>query len=262
MGYHRELEAAIETHEGDAQARHPHPARRRLRLRLDAARHQRQGPGVLRQVRRHEHDGGAALGHRLGRADDAHGQGARLHPRGLPRRHPAGRRRPAGRHHGAAGQGAHPRRDEGRRVPPRAAGARSAHARPAGPPEREPPGDEPHGQHPLHQRPHPRRQRARSPTPAACWCRATASSAVGRCDRGDLARRRDRDRRRRRDADARHVRGAHAFLVERRRHARRHPDACRSRSTCCGAPRWPSATSRPASPRASAPPAPSRGSTW
>ncbi len=42
-------------HEGDAQARHPHPARRRLRLRLDAARHQCQGPGVLRQVRRHEH---------------------------------------------------------------------------------------------------------------------------------------------------------------------------------------------------------------
>ena len=57
-------------HEGDAQARHPHPARRRLRLRVDAARHQREGPGVLRQARRHEHDGGAAVGHRVGRADD------------------------------------------------------------------------------------------------------------------------------------------------------------------------------------------------
>ena len=49
------------------QARHPHPARRRLRLRLDAARHQREGPRVLRQVPRHEHDGGAAVGHRVGR---------------------------------------------------------------------------------------------------------------------------------------------------------------------------------------------------
>ena len=37
----------------------------------------------------------------------------------------------------------------------------------------------------------------------------------------DRARRRDRDRRRRRHADARHVRGAHALLVERRGHARR-----------------------------------------
>ena len=60
--------------EGDAQARHPHPAGRRLRLRVDAARHQCEGPRVLRQVRRHEHDGGAAVGHRLGRADDAHGR--------------------------------------------------------------------------------------------------------------------------------------------------------------------------------------------
>ncbi len=61
--------------EGAAQARRPHPARRRLRLRLDAARHQREGPRVLRQGRRHEHDGSAALGHRLGRADDEDGQG-------------------------------------------------------------------------------------------------------------------------------------------------------------------------------------------
>ena len=44
-----------------------------------------------------------------------------------------------------------------------------------------------------------------------------------------------RDRRRRRDADARHVRGPHALLVERR--GRRSPASrrCRSRSTCCGA---------------------------
>ena len=37
-------------HEEDAPARHPRPARRRLRLCLDAARHQRQGPPVLRRV--------------------------------------------------------------------------------------------------------------------------------------------------------------------------------------------------------------------
>ena len=69
--------------EGAAQARRPHPARRRLRLRLDAARHQRQGPRVLRQGRRHEHDGSAALGHRLGRADDEDGQVDRLRARRL-----------------------------------------------------------------------------------------------------------------------------------------------------------------------------------
>jgi hypothetical protein len=68
-GRHRE-------HARDAQARHPHPARRRLRLRLDAARHQCQGPGVLRQARGHEHDGSPAVGHRLGRADDEDGQGS------------------------------------------------------------------------------------------------------------------------------------------------------------------------------------------
>ena len=62
--------------EGAAPARRAHPARRRLRLRVDAARHQREGPRVLRQVRRHEHDGGAAVGHRLGRPDDADGQGS------------------------------------------------------------------------------------------------------------------------------------------------------------------------------------------
>ncbi len=49
-----------------------------------------------------------------------------LHPRGLPRRPAARRRRSAGRHHRAAGQGAHPGGDEGRRVPPRAAGALGA----------------------------------------------------------------------------------------------------------------------------------------
>ena len=70
--------------EGAEEARRPHPARRRLRLRLDAARHQRQGPRVLRQGRRHEHDGSAALGHRLGRADDEDGQVDRLRARRLP----------------------------------------------------------------------------------------------------------------------------------------------------------------------------------
>ena len=122
MGYHRELEHAIEIDEGDAQAWHPHPARRRLRLRLDAARHQREGPRVLRQGRRHEHDGSAAVGHRLGRADDAHGRRS-AGARGLPRRPAARRWRSARRHHRAAGPVAHPRGDEGWRVPPRAAGA-------------------------------------------------------------------------------------------------------------------------------------------
>ena len=45
--------------------------------------------------------------------------------------------------------------------------------------------------------------------------------SVGRSTRRARADRRDRDRRRRRDADARHVRGAHALLVERRGDARR-----------------------------------------
>ena len=53
-------------------------------------------------------------------------QGDRLHPRRLPRRPAADRRRPARRHHHPAGQGADPVGDEGRRVPPRAAGARGA----------------------------------------------------------------------------------------------------------------------------------------
>ena len=33
---------------------------------------------------------------------------------------------------------------------------------------------------PLHQRPHPRRHAARARTPAACWCRATASARSAR----------------------------------------------------------------------------------
>jgi hypothetical protein len=49
---------------------------------VDAARHQREGPRVFRQVRRDEPDGSAALGDCLGRADDADGQDHRLHPRG------------------------------------------------------------------------------------------------------------------------------------------------------------------------------------
>ena len=57
MGYELELEAALQEHEGDAQARHPRAARRRLRLRLGAARRERQGPRVLRQVPRHDADG-------------------------------------------------------------------------------------------------------------------------------------------------------------------------------------------------------------
>ena len=100
------------------------------------------------------------------------------------------------------------------------------------------------------------------PYTGRCWSRATASAASAAARAALAAGRRHRDRRRRRDADARHVRGAHALLVEQRRDARRRSRRCRSRSTCCGAPRWPSATSRPASPPASAPPAPSRGSTW
>ena len=73
------------------------------------------------------------------------------------------------------------------------------------------------------------------PYAGRCWCRATASARSAAARARSRRSRRDRDRRRRRDADARHVRGAHAFLVERRRDAGRDPDACRSKSTCCGA---------------------------
>ena len=62
MGYHRELEIADRIAEEDAQARHPHSHRRRLRLRLDQARHQRQGPRVLREISGIHADGGAAGG--------------------------------------------------------------------------------------------------------------------------------------------------------------------------------------------------------
>ncbi len=79
----------------DAQARHPHPARRRLRLRVDAARPERARPGVLRQVPRHDADGGDPLGHALRRPDHDEAGRARHHQGRLPRRPAAGRRRPA-----------------------------------------------------------------------------------------------------------------------------------------------------------------------
>ena len=85
MGYELELEAAVQEHEGDAQARHPRAARRRLRLRLGAARRERQGPRVLRQVPQHDADGGPHLGDALGRADhDAARTSARSARAGSP----------------------------------------------------------------------------------------------------------------------------------------------------------------------------------
>ena len=62
-------------------------------------------------------------------------------------------------------------------------------------------------------------------------------------------RRRAGDRRRRRVPDAGHGRGAHALLVERPARASTRSSACRRRSTSCGAPRSPSATSTWAGPR-------------
>ena len=103
--------------------------------------------------------------------------------------------------------------------------------------------------------------RGSSPTPAACWCRATASARSAAAT-APIA-----------PGGATVIDGAGATLMPGMCEAHTHfswndaatlagdPDACRSRSTCCGAPRSPSATSRPASPPASAPPAPSRGST-
>ena len=79
-------------HEGDAEARHPRAAGRRLRLRVGAARRERQGPRVLREVPRHDADGDDRLRHQVGRADDDAGQGARRDQGGLPRR-PAARGR-------------------------------------------------------------------------------------------------------------------------------------------------------------------------
>ena len=78
----------------DAQARHPRAARRRLRLRVHAALPERAGPRVLRQVRRHDADGGAAVGHALRRRDHDDGRRARPAQGRLPRRPPARRRRP------------------------------------------------------------------------------------------------------------------------------------------------------------------------
>ena len=74
-----------EEHEGDAQAWHSRAARRRLRIRLGAARREREGPRVLRQVPGHDPDGDPHLGDALGRADHDV-QGSRRDPRGLARR--------------------------------------------------------------------------------------------------------------------------------------------------------------------------------
>jgi hypothetical protein len=62
--------------EGAAPARRAHPAGRRLRLRVDAARHQREGPRVLRQGRRHVDDGRRCCRRPRGAADDADGRRA------------------------------------------------------------------------------------------------------------------------------------------------------------------------------------------
>ena len=222
MGYHRELEARDREHEGDAQARHPHPARRRLRLRLDAARHQREGPRVLRQARRHEHDGGAAVGHRVGRADDE--AWARCSATSARAAWPTScwstaTRWPTSRVLQDKSRILAVMKDgEFHRAPPVRAVARAR-------------------THPLGRL----RSMRRWPTPSSPTSASSTAAAptpytgsvlvqgnrirqVGRSTRADLDRRRDRDRRRRRDADARHVRGAHALLVERRRHAGRHPD--------------------------------------
>ena len=155
MGYHRELEAAVESMK----------ALRRRDVRILPGGdygfawtpHGTNAKDLeyFVKVCRHVDDGGAAVGDRLGRPDDADGQGpARPCARGLPGRPAADRRRPARRHHGAAGQGAHPGGDEGRRLPPQAAGARRAHDALG----RLRQGAH-HVQRPLHQRPHPRRQR-------------------------------------------------------------------------------------------------------
>jgi hypothetical protein len=130
-------------------------------------------------------------------------------------RHPADRRRPARRHHDPAGQGAHPRGHEGRRVPPRAA-VRAARTHALGRLKENAMADtlftnvrilDGTGTSPT-------RQRARA---------GNRIRQVGRAARRSR-RRRHRDRRRRRDADARHVRGAHALLVERRGDAGGDPD--------------------------------------
>lgn len=117
MGYHRELEAAIESMKA-MRRRGIEFCRGRLRLCMDAAWHQRERLGVLRQVRRYEQHGGIVVSHCLGRADDDDGQADRLHSRRLPSRHLACGWRPARRHHLAARQRPHLVGDERRCLPP------------------------------------------------------------------------------------------------------------------------------------------------
>ncbi len=65
--------------------------------------------------------------------------------------------------------------------------------------------------------------------------RATASAQSAAARAPIAPARRDGDRRRRRDADAGHVRGAHALLAGTTPRRSTRSSACRSRSTCCGA---------------------------
>ena len=69
MGYHRELEVACETLKKMHRRGIRDPARRRLRVRLDAPRHQREGPRVLRQAPQLHADGGDRRRHPAGRPD-------------------------------------------------------------------------------------------------------------------------------------------------------------------------------------------------
>jgi hypothetical protein len=69
MGYQHEWDAAIESLRQMHRARHPRAARRRLRLRVHAALPERTRPRVLRQVPRHDADGGDPLDDALRRPD-------------------------------------------------------------------------------------------------------------------------------------------------------------------------------------------------
>src|SRR5687767_4519889 len=82
---------------------------------MGAARREREGPRVLREVPQHDAHGGPDLGHALGRADhDA--QGSRRDPRGMARRPAPGRRRPALERLHSSRQVQAARHHEGRRV--------------------------------------------------------------------------------------------------------------------------------------------------